>query len=104
MNLFNFFQILIGFVGLIALAIPFSDNIKKINYKYIFYGILAQIFLALILLKIPLVIDAFEILGNGVFILQQATQEGANFVFGFAPSETAPPYRSLMETFGGAPG
>ena len=82
MNLYNIFQILIGFIGLIALAIPFSDSIKKINYKYIFYGILAQIFLALILLKIPLVIDAFEILGNGVFILQQATQEGANFVFG----------------------
>ena len=99
MNLYNIFQILIGFIGLIALAIPFSDSIKKINYKYIFYGILAQIFLALILLKIPLVIDAFEILGNGVFILQQATQEGANFVFGFAPSEGAAPYRSLLETF-----
>ena len=52
MNFYNIFQILIGFIGLIALAIPFSDSIKKINYKYIFYGILAQIFLALILLKI----------------------------------------------------
>jgi len=99
MNILNIFQILIGFIGLVALAIPFSDNIKQINYKYILYGILAQIFLALILLKVPLVIDAFEILGNGVFVLQQATQEGASFLFGFAPAEGAPAYRSLLETF-----
>tara|TARA_B100000768_G_scaffold181016_1_gene202566 strand:+ start:970 stop:2220 length:1251 start_codon:yes stop_codon:yes gene_type:complete len=99
MNILNIFQILIGFIGLVALAIPFSDNIKQINYKYILYGILAQIFLALILLKVPLIIDAFEILGNGVFVLQQATQEGASFLFGFAPVEGAPAYRSLLETF-----
>ena len=67
--------------------------------KYIFYGILAQLVLALILLKVPLVISAFEILGNGVFILQQATQEGANFVFGYPPIEDAPAYRSLLQTF-----
>ena len=30
MNLFNLFQITIGFVGLVALAVPFSDDIKKI--------------------------------------------------------------------------
>ena len=99
MNLFNLFQITIGFVGLVALAVPFSDDIKKINLKYIFYGILAQLVLALILLKVPLVISAFEILGNGVFILQQATQEGANFVFGYPPIEDAPAYRSLLQTF-----
>ena len=99
MDLSYFFHIIIGFVGLVALAIPFSDNFKEISFKYIFYGILAQLFLALILLKVPFVITAFEILGNGVFILQQATQEGASFVFGFAPIEGCSPYRSLLETF-----
>ena len=99
MNALNVIQVFIGFVGLIALAIPFSNSIRDINYKYIFYGIVSQIVLALILLKIPLVIDFFEILGNGVFILQQATQEGANFVFGFPPSNDGSEYRSLLETF-----
>ena len=99
MDLSYFFHIIIGFLGLVALAIPFSDNFKEISFKYIFYGILAQLFLALILLKVPFVITAFEILGNGVFILQQATQEGASFVFGFAPIEGGSPYRSLLETF-----
>ncbi len=99
MNSLNFLQVIIGFTGLIAIAIPFSNSIKNINYKYIFYGIVSQIILALILLKIPLVIDFFEILGNGVFILQQATQEGASFVFGFPPTDEGAPYRSLLETF-----
>ena len=99
MNALNVIQVIIGFIGLIALAIPFSNSIRDINYKYIFYGIISQIVLALILLKIPLVIDFFEILGNGVFILQQATQEGANFVFGFPPSNDGSEYRSLLETF-----
>jgi len=75
-------QIIIGFIGLIALAVPFSNNAKIINYKYILYGILAQIVLAAFLLKIPLVVSAFEILDDGVTVLQLATKEGAGFVFG----------------------
>ena len=99
MDIFNIFQIIIGFIGLILIAVPFSDNFKIINYKYVAYGILSQIILAVILLKIPLVISAFEILGNGVVILQEATIEGANFVFGYPPSDDTNPYRSLLETF-----
>ena len=99
MNVFFILQIFLGFIGLIALAIPFSDNFKTINYRYVLYGILAQIVLAVILLKLPFVISFFEILGNGVVILQQATQEGANFVFGYPPSDGSTPYRSLLETF-----
>ena len=75
-------QIIIGFIGLIALAVPFSNNAKIINYKYILYGVLAQIVLAAFLLKIPFVVSAFEILDDGVTVLQLATKEGAGFVFG----------------------
>ena len=99
MDIFTLGHILIGFIGLIAIALPFSDNFKIINYKYVAYGILSQIILAVILLKIPLVISAFEILGNGVVVLQEATIEGANFVFGYPPSDDTNPYRSLLETF-----
>tara|TARA_B100001769_G_scaffold30385_1_gene19939 strand:- start:272 stop:1522 length:1251 start_codon:yes stop_codon:yes gene_type:complete len=99
MDIFTLGHILIGFIGLIAIALPFSDNFKIINYKYVAYGILSQIILAVILLKIPFVISAFEILGNGVVVLQEATIEGANFVFGYPPSDDTNPYRSLLETF-----
>ena len=99
MDISTVIQIIIGFVGLIIIALPFSDNYKIINYKYVSYGILSQIILAAILLKVPFIINAFEILGNGVVILQEATVEGAKFVFGYPPSDDSNPYRSLLETF-----
>lgn len=99
MEIQNYLQILIGFIGLVALAIPFSDNYKQINYKYVLYGIVSQFILAAILLKLPFIITFFEILGNGVTILQNATVEGASFVFGYPPTDTEFAYRSLLETF-----
>ena len=99
MSAFNFIHIIIGFIGLILLAVPFSNNYKIINYRYIFYGILSQLILAAILLKVPFIISFFELLGNGVTILQNATVEGASFVFGYPPSDTDSVYRSLLETF-----
>ena len=77
MDFYTLLKIIIGFFGLIIIALPLSDNYKIINYKYVLYGILSQILLAAILLKVPLVISAFEILGNGVVILQEATIQGA---------------------------
>mgnify|MGYP001440642618 FL=1 len=99
MDMLNILQIFIGFIGLILIAIPFSDNFKIINYRFVIYGILCQIVLAVILLKIPFVISFFEILGNGIVVLQEATVEGAQFVFGYPPSDDTSPYRSLLETF-----
>ena len=78
-----FVQIIIGFLFFIVIAIPFSNNIKIINYRYIFFGIFFQIVLALILLKVPFITDLFSYLANGVSVLQQATNEGSKFVFGF---------------------
>ena len=99
MNTQLILHIIIGFIGLILLAIPFSNNRKIINFKYIFYGIVSQLFLAAILLKVPLVINFFELMGNGVTILQNATSEGASFVFGYPPLDSSSVYRSLLETF-----
>ncbi|MDA8542105.1 Na+-dependent nucleoside transporter [Gammaproteobacteria bacterium] len=99
MSTLNFLHIFIGFIGLVVIAIPFSNNYKIINYRYIFYGIISQLLLAAILLKLPIVINFFELLGNGVTILQNATIEGAGFVFGYPPSDDSSPYRSLLETF-----
>ena len=99
MSTLNFLHIFVGFIGLIAIAVPFSNDYKIINYRYILYGIISQLFLAAILLKLPFVINFFELLGNGVTILQNATVEGAGFVFGYPPSDDASVFRSLLETF-----
>ena len=98
MTILNIFQIGVGFLGLIAIAIPFSDNYKLINLKYIAYGILAQVILGLILIKLPLVTTAFEYLAEGVTVLQEGTQKGAQFLFGYQGPVTEG-YPVLLETF-----
>jgi CNT family concentrative nucleoside transporter len=98
MTILNILQIGVGFLGLIAIAIPFSDNYKIINFKYIAYGILAQIVLGLILIKVPLVTTAFEYLAEGVTVLQEGTQKGAQFLFGYQGPVTEG-YPVLLETF-----
>jgi len=99
MDIMTILQIIVGFIGLVAIAIPFSDNFKIINYKYILYGILSQIVLAVILLKIPFVINAFEILGDGVKVLQKATVEGSIFVFGYDHSFTPDAYNPDLNEY-----
>ena len=85
-----YLQLLIGFIGLTALAIPFSSNIKEINYRNIAVGILFQILLAFILIKIPIIVTFFKSLGDGVIALQNATQKGTSFLFGFLSSPGLP--------------
>ena len=98
MTILNILQIGVGFLGLIAIAIPFSDNYKLINLKYIAFGILAQVILGLILIKLPLVTTAFEYLAEGVTVLQEGTQKGAQFLFGYQGPVTEG-YPVLLETF-----
>ena len=52
MEINTFLHILIGFVGLVCLAIPFSNDIKKINIKHIVYGILFQLVLDILISQI----------------------------------------------------
>ena len=43
MNTQLILHIIIGFIGLILLAIPFSNNRKIINFKYIFTHTIIQV-------------------------------------------------------------
>ena len=61
MDIYLLIQIVVGFFGLVLIAFPFSENYKIINYKYVFYGVLSQILLAIVLLKIPFIINFFEL-------------------------------------------
>ena len=98
MTIFNIFQTLVGFLGLIAIAIPFSENRKIINYKYLFYGILAQLILALIFIKLPFITIFFEFLAQAVTVLQDGTEKGAKFLFGYPGFDTgdSPTLLSLL--------
>jgi CNT family concentrative nucleoside transporter len=92
MTITSILQILIGFVGLVCIAIPFSQNCTSINYRYIFVAIIFQIILAFALLKIPFIVQIFAYLSDGVSSLQAATQEGAEFVFGYLSNSSNSPF------------
>ena len=94
MTITSILQILIGFIGLVCIAIPFSQNRSSINYRYIFVAIVFQIILAFALLKIPFIVQTFAYLSDGVSSLQAATQEGAEFVFGYLSNSSNSPFES----------
>ena len=94
MAITSILQILIGFIGLVCIAIPFSQDRSSINYRYIFVAIIFQIILAFALLKIPFIVQIFAYLSAGVSSLQAATQEGAEFVFGYLSNTSSSPFES----------
>ena len=87
-------QIIIGFIGLVLIAIPFSQNRSAINFRHIAAAIILQIILAIALLKIPFIVQIFAYLSDGVTALQSATQEGAEFVFGYLSNASNSPFQN----------
>ena len=59
MTISSILQIIIGFIGLICIAVPFSQNKSSINYRHIVAAIFLQIVLAFALLKIPFIVQIF---------------------------------------------
>ena len=94
MSITSLLQIIIGFVGLVCIAIPFSQNRASINYRHILAAIILQVVLAFALLKIPFIVQIFAYLSEGVTALQAATQEGAEFVFGYLSNSSTSPFES----------
>ncbi|WP_203544882.1 nucleoside transporter C-terminal domain-containing protein [Desulfovibrio sp. JC010] len=76
-------QSLAGLLGLVFLAWVFSENRKKISLKNILSGLVLQFAVALLMLKVPFFSDLIMYLNHAVNALQQATQAGTSFVFGY---------------------
>lgn len=76
-------QSLMGFFILALLAWLISENRKTINYKAVITGLLLQVMLALLLLKLPFSQAMFLWLNNIVSALQESTAAGTTFVFGY---------------------
>ncbi|MDG2229235.1 MAG: nucleoside transporter C-terminal domain-containing protein [Gammaproteobacteria bacterium] len=85
-------QIIIGGLALIFLGAIFSDNIKKINLKYLLNAIVLQFLLAILLIKVPLITSFFESLSQGVLALKAATDQGTGFVFGYLADGAPKPF------------
>jgi CNT family concentrative nucleoside transporter len=104
----DYLQPTIGFFALLFLGAMFSENIKAIKLKYVVSGVLIQLILALLLLKVDLVGSFFEYLSDGVMVLKAANDYGTGFVFGYladgapnAPFDITNPGGTFIFAFGG---
>ena len=76
-------QSALGIPFLIFVAWCFSENRSAVSWRIVGTGLLLQLALALLLLKLPGSRHLFLMLNDLVRALERATQEGTSFVFGF---------------------
>jgi CNT family concentrative nucleoside transporter len=74
---------LAGIAGLLALAWLASEKRSAIPWRAVWSGLILQLVLALLLLKLPLAKDAFLWLNDVLLALEKSTQAGTAFVFGY---------------------
>ncbi len=76
------FQGLVGVILILGLAWLISNNKKRINYRLVVSGILLQITIALLILKVPIVKSFFQKIGSIITHIEAFAKEGAAFVYG----------------------
>jgi len=83
-------QSVAGLFTLAAIAWLFSEQKKAVNYKEILAGLGLQLLVAVVLLKIPAFRQFFLVLNTIVTTLQDATDAGTSFVFGYLGGGSLP--------------
>lgn len=73
---------LLGVLLIFGIAFLASNNRKAINYRLVFSGLVLQLLIAILVLKIPPVTKFFQGLGHGMEKIEQFARQGAAFVYG----------------------
>lgn len=76
-------QSALGFVALIALAWAVSEDRRNVPWRTVAAGALLQVALGFLLLKVPLIKEAFVSLNGILLAIEKATQAGTSFAFGY---------------------
>ncbi len=71
-----------GIILILGIAFLVSNNKKRINLRLVFSGLVLQLCIALLVLKVPAVNNFFQLLGKGMQKLEGFAKEGASFVYG----------------------
>ena len=75
-------QALAGVFCFFGLVAAFSRNLRAVNWRTVGFGVLLQVVLALLVLKVPFVYAGFELAGGVVKKFITFSDRGAEFVFG----------------------
>ena len=73
---------LLGIAVIIGIAVLFSENRKKINWRLVGTGLGLQVVFAVFILKIPAGAKFFNFISQGITKLLDFTKEGSSFLFG----------------------
>jgi CNT family concentrative nucleoside transporter len=98
----------LGIGALLALAWLLSENRRSIDRRLVLGGLLLQLVLAVLLLKLPVAQQLFVAANQLVLALSRATEAGTGFVFGHlgggpAPFDVAHPQNSFVLAFRALP-
>ncbi len=74
---------LLGVAALLAIAWALSEDRRRIPWRTVMTGVLLQWVLAVLLIGFPPASSAIFLLNRGATALQDATQVGTNFLFGY---------------------
>jgi CNT family concentrative nucleoside transporter len=107
-NLLNVIHAVLGLAVLVGIAWVLSEDRERISPRLVIAGLGLQIGIAVLLLGLPPVKLLFVALNDAVLALQQATQAGTTFVFGYLgggdpPFETRYPANSFVLAFRALP-
>jgi CNT family concentrative nucleoside transporter len=75
-------QALAGVVVFFGLVAAMSTNLRKVNWRTIYWGVGLQVVLALLVLKVGFVNDALQLVKSVVVQFIDFSDKGAEFVFG----------------------
>jgi CNT family concentrative nucleoside transporter len=76
-------QSAVGVFALLALAFLISENHRLVSWRQAAVGLAVTFVFALLMLKIPQLQAAFNVIGDAVDAISAATKAGTSFVFGY---------------------
>ena len=75
------FHGVLGIILILGIAFLFSNNKRRINYRLVVSGMLLQVLIAVLVLKVPPVTWFFQNLGHGMEKIERFAREGVAFVY-----------------------
>lgn len=77
----------LGIVSMLAICYLFSISRKSISWKLVLTGTLLQLFLAIVMIKIPFIRSIFGAIVDGFLVVISSTIDAAQFLFGDLATE-----------------
>lgn len=88
-------QSLLGLVAFPLLAWAMSENRRRVRVRIVAGGVVLQLALAALLLRVPLFPDLFAGLNRAVMAIEEATRAGTTVVFGFLGGGPVPYHETI---------